>query len=148
LGREVAETEQQLKQLDPAYKLAKPFVADMKYVETFAGGGPRNLACLRDVTAALPEGGQAYLTGFLLRANLQGELIGRAATSQDVLNLLEKLNAGGRFVGLRRKIDARGSGNDVSFFVTFTYVPQASAAAGGREAVVKGDGVTDVRTPG
>ena len=147
LGREVAETEQQLKQLDPAYKLAKPFVADMKYVETFAGGGPRNLACLRDVTAALPEGGQAYLTSFVLRANLQGDLIGRAATSQDVLNLLEKLNAGGRFVGLRRKIDARGTGNDVSFSVTFTYVPQATAA-GGREAVVKGDGVTDVRTPG
>jgi hypothetical protein len=142
LERQVAETEQQLKQLDPAYKLAKPFVADMKYVESFQASGPRDLACLRDVTAALPEGGQAYLTGFLLRANMQGELVGRAATSQDVMNLLEKLNAGGRFGGLRRKIDARGTGNDVSFFVTFTYVPQAQAA------VLKGEKLTDVRTPG
>ena len=77
-----------------------------------------------------------------MRANLQGELVGRAATSQDVMNLLEKLNAGGRFAGLRRKIDARGTGNDVSFMVTFTYVPAV------REVVVKSEGVTDVRTPG
>jgi hypothetical protein len=143
LERQVAETEQQIQQLAPAYKLAKPFVADMKFVESFAGGGPRDLACLRDVTAALPEGGQAYLTGFLLRANLQGELIGRAATSQDVMSLLERLNGGGRFAGLRRKIDARGTGNDVSFMVTFTYVPGATGVA-----LKVGEKVTDVRPPG
>ena len=129
LKRQVAETDQELRQLDPAYKLAKPFVADMKYAETFSGGKPRYLACLRDVTQAMPEGGQAYLTGFNLRANMNGELVGRAASNQDVLNLLEKLNAGGRFTGLRRKLDARGSGGDVSFYVTFTYVPGADGPA-------------------
>jgi hypothetical protein len=129
LQRQVAETDQELRQLDPAYKLAKPFVADMKFAETFSGGKPRYLACLRDVTQAMPEGGQAYLTGFHLRANMQGELIGRATSNQDVLNLLEKLRAAGRFVELRRKLDARGSGNDVSFYVTFTYVPMAEPPA-------------------
>jgi hypothetical protein len=124
LERQVAATNQQLTRLDPAYRLAKPFVTDMQYVESFRSGRPLYLTCLRDVTEVLPEGGQVYLTGFTLRANMNGDLSGRAAGTQDVLNLLEKLNASGRFTGLRRKIDARGTGNEVSFYLTFTYVPK------------------------
>jgi hypothetical protein len=124
LERQVADTNQQLTRLDPAYRLAKPFVTDMQYVESFQSNRPRYLACLRDVTQVLPEGGQVYLTGFTLRANMTGDLNGRAANTQDVLNLLEKLNASGHFTGLRRKVDARGTGNEVSFYLTFTYVPK------------------------
>jgi hypothetical protein len=87
LERQVAETNKSLQELDPAYRLAKPFVADMQFARSFSAAKPQYLACLRDVTQAMPEGGQAYLTGFNLHANMQGELIGRAASSQDVLNL-------------------------------------------------------------
>jgi hypothetical protein len=124
LERQVADTSLQLTRLDPSYRLAKPFVTDMQFAESFQSDRPRYLACLRDVTQVMPEGGQTYLTGFTLRANMTGDLNGRAAGTQDVLNLLEKLNASGRFTGLRRKIDARGTTNEVSFYVTFTYVPR------------------------
>jgi hypothetical protein len=36
---------------------------------------------------------------------------------------MDKLNAGGRFTELKRKLDAKGTGPEVSFSVTFTYVP-------------------------
>jgi hypothetical protein len=122
--RAAAQSRDELRQLEPAFKLAKPFVSDMDFAESFRGGGrPRFLACLRDLAAIMPPDGQAYLTNFTLRADLKGELAGRATSNQEILNLMDRLKAGGRFAGLRRRLDGRGTGAEVAFHVTFTYVP-------------------------
>ena len=81
-------------------------------------------AAIRDLTLMLPPEGQTYLTSFHLGANMKGEFAGRSQSDQDVLNLLEKLNAGGHFADLRRKLDARGNGTEVLFSVTFRYLPR------------------------
>ena len=70
----------------------------------------------------LPAEGQTYLTSFHLGASMKGEFAGRSQSDQDVLNLMDKLNAGGHFADLRRKLDARGNGTEVLFSVTFRYL--------------------------
>jgi hypothetical protein len=125
LGSQVSRTERDLKDLDPAFKKAKPFVTNMEFAESFRGSQPpRYLDCMRDVTQMLPEDGQTYLTSFKLAANMKGEFAGRSANNKDVLGLMDKLNSGGRFAELKRKLDARGNGTEVSFSVTFRYAPK------------------------
>jgi hypothetical protein len=123
--REVARADEELRQLEPALKLAKPFVSDMDFAESFRGRGrARYLACLADLTKAMPAEGRAYLTTFSLHANMTGEFAGRAANHQEVLNLMDQLGAVKRFTDLKRKLDGRGAGAEVAFHVTFTYVPR------------------------
>jgi hypothetical protein len=123
IERQVTSADDEIKRLDPAYKLARPFVNDMQFAEAFQGKRSIYLTCLADATAALPADGQTYLTSFNLHANMKGEFIGRSANAQDILGLLDKLNTGGRFTELKRRLDARGTGPETTFFVTFTYVP-------------------------
>jgi hypothetical protein len=123
IERQVAQADHDLQVLEPTLKTARPFVANMQFVETFQGGVPRHLACLRDITTVVPSDGQTYLTNFHLQSNMKGDFAGRCPNNQEVLNLMDKLNAGGRFTELKRKLDAKGTGPEVSFSVTFTYVP-------------------------
>jgi hypothetical protein len=124
MERRVAGVEDELKHLEPTLKTARPFVANMEFVETFQVGRPKYLACLSDLTQAIPDGGQTYVTRFHLQSSMRGECTGRSPNNQDVLNLMDKLSAGGRFKDLKRKLEARGAGPEVAFTVTFTYVPK------------------------
>jgi hypothetical protein len=100
----------------------------MQFAESFQTGRPRYLACLRDLTAALPAEGQMYFLDFTLATDMKGQVSGQTASDQNVLSFLDKLNAGGHFVDTNCRIysreahDARG-GNEVSFTLMFTYVP-------------------------
>jgi len=135
LEGKVTAAEKSLQTLDPAVKMARPFVANMQFVEGFArAASPRALSCMRDLTGAIPAESQTYLTSFHLQSNLRGEFTGRAMGNLEVLNLIDRLNASGRFADLKRKLDARGTGPEVSFSVTFTYIP-APATAGGAAAM-------------
>lgn len=125
LQAQVTRSDDDLKRMEGPFKIAKPFVTNLEFAESFQGSKPpRYLAAIRDVTLMLPAEGQTYLTSFHLGANMKGEFAGRSQSDQDVLNLLDKLNAGGHFADLRRKLDARGNGTDVLFSVTFRYLPR------------------------
>lgn len=122
--RDINRSEQQLTAMAPALKIARPFVANMQVAEGYQTGKPRSLACLRDITSMLPEGGPTYLTSFHLQVNMRGDLAGRSASDDEVRNLLEKLAASGRFGDLKCKLEGRGSGAEVAFSVTFAYFPR------------------------
>lgn len=124
LQRQVERVNGDLQAIDPALQVAKPFVARMRFAEAFHPDQPRYLECLRDVTAALPESGQTYLTSFHLQNTMQGEFAGHAASVAEVIGVVDKLNAGGRFTELKRTFDARGTTPGVSFKVTFVYLPR------------------------
>lgn len=116
-----------IKKLEPRLKIAEPFVNSMRFADGFVETRPRHLACLRDVTVALPPDGQTYLSGFHLQTNMKGEISGRANDNPSVVALKDKLHATKRFTNLNVRTDARdshGSASGVSYTITFTYVPQ------------------------
>lgn len=124
LQQQVAGLDDQYRLLEPSLKIAKPFVSRMKFAETFKASDPRILACLRDLTVALPPDNRTYLTGFRLQDNMQGEFTGRSDNVQDVISVIDALNAGSRFSEIKRSFDGRGNTAGVSFKVTFVYVPK------------------------
>jgi hypothetical protein len=123
MQRQLSHVHEALKSLEPSLKTARPFVQNMQFVETFDGHQPKYLACLRDVTLAMPPDPKTYLTNFHLKADMRGEIAGRAGNSQDVLNVTDQLGASGHFADLKRKLEAGGKTGDVGFTVTFTYSP-------------------------
>jgi hypothetical protein len=123
MQRQLGGVDEELQGLEPSLKTAKPFVQNMQFVETFGGNHPKYLACLRDVTLAIPVNPKTYLTNFHLKANMKGEISGRAGNSQDVLNVTDQLNASGHFTDLKRKLEAGAKSGDVAFTVTFSYAP-------------------------
>jgi hypothetical protein len=124
IERDIAHSDQRLHEMEPKLITARPFVANMQIVEGFQHGKPKSLACLRDVTAMLPEDGQTYLTAFHMQGNMKGDFAGRSASDKDVINLVDKLRAMGRFADVKPKLEGRGSGAEMTFSVTFTYVPR------------------------
>jgi hypothetical protein len=97
----------------------------MQFAKTFQPAQAINLTCLKDLTLAIPEDSQTYLTAFTLEAGLKGTCAGHFPSEQDVLDLLDKLNATGRFASLSRRLSAqpKGSVADILFDISFTYAP-------------------------
>jgi hypothetical protein len=123
IQRRITHAESDIKDITPALSTAKPFVSTMGFAETYKDAKPRYLACLRDITQAVSEDGQTYLTSLHLDANLKGDFAGRSVSNQEIINLMDRLNASGRFSELKRKLDGRGNGPEVIFSVTFKYRP-------------------------
>lgn len=131
LRGKIADSAAQLQNIGPSLETARPFVANMEFAESFRTGNPRYLACLRDLTLAIPDADQTEFTNFNLRSDMRGDVSGHAAMEQDVLNLMDRLSTSGRFVDLQCKLDARaarpgagGPGGNVAFSVSFNYVPK------------------------
>ena len=127
IRRQISGMDNQIQAMQPALEVARPYVASMQFIESFRTTRPRYLACIGDLTQALPPDGQTYLTSFDLRTDMKGVVAGNAANEQNVLTLRDKLNSSGRFAELTCKLDAmetRGSGNDAAFSITFVYLPQ------------------------
>lgn len=124
IQHDISRSDERLAAMAPALKVAGPFVANMQSIEGYQRGKPISLACLGDITAMLPEGGPTYLTVFHLQGNTKGDLTGRAANDKDVVHLMDQFVASGRFLDLNCKIEGRGSGSEITFSVTFTYVPR------------------------
>jgi hypothetical protein len=126
LQKELSQTQSQLLAMQPALDIARPFLANMKFIESFQNTQPRFLAAIRDLAVAIPpQDSQTSLTNFDLRSNMTGRFSGRSDNEQDVLALMDTLRAGGKFANLQCKLDphtARGA-SQLSFFVTFTYLP-------------------------
>jgi hypothetical protein len=126
LQREISRPQNQLEALGPQLAVATPFVASMQFAESFQTGRPRYLACLRDLTAALPAEGM-YFLDFNLAMDMKGQVSGRTGSDQNVLKFMDKVNTSGRFLDTHCRIyahEARDaqSGNEISFTLMFTYV--------------------------
>jgi hypothetical protein len=127
IQKQISGLDNQLQAMQPALDVARPYVATMQFAESFGATRPRYLACIGDLTQALPPDGQTYLISFNLRTDMKGEVFGNSTNEQNVLNFRDKLNASGRFADLMCKLDARetrGNANNVSFSITFVYLPQ------------------------
>jgi hypothetical protein len=125
IQHEIDSSRDQLAQLQPQLEIARPFASQMQFVKTFQPGRSNYLQCLKDLTLSIPQDSKTYLTGFTLKASMKGTCVGHSNSDQDVLDLLDKLSATGRFSSLNRQLDAHSKGNlaDVLFTINFTYVP-------------------------
>ncbi len=131
IQKNVTKVDANLQVLDPQVKVAKPFVANMKFAQEFQGRKVHYLTCMREITSAMPTDGQTYLTAFHLHLNgespMKGEFSGKSASEQDVLALIDKLSSGRHFADLKRRVDAhdgKGGSAEVTFDVTFEYRPR------------------------
>ena len=61
----------------PTLKTATSEVEKIEYARHWQGGTPRYIACLRDLTNAMPDDGETYLTSFDLHENMEGTLSGK-----------------------------------------------------------------------
>jgi hypothetical protein len=123
LQRQITSIDRELQIKEPQLQIARPYVASMQFAEGFRTSSPRHLACLADITAALPPDGQTYLTSFQLKSNMKGEIGGHSASDQSVLGLADRMSKK-QFSDIRTRLDARdgkGAGG-VSYNITFTYV--------------------------
>jgi hypothetical protein len=129
---------------------ATEFVSKVSFASAWHGGSPRYLACLRDLTAAIPEDGETYATSLIVRENvkppsggstggsnavpkaneitsLTGLLYGKTSDQQRVQGIIDRMN---RMPALFRDVKLGGSdagrGHEVSFSISFTYVPSPS----------------------
>ena len=138
---------QQLARTDDAYKSATDFVDKVTLAKRWHGGDPRYLACLNDLSLALPDDRQTYVTSLSLhepprptgtgatakaaraRANNDPTLIGRLEAKtgdQDrVQEVVDRLKARPSLVLVKLQNTQTGGGRDpqVSFTITFDYVP-------------------------
>jgi hypothetical protein len=86
---------------------------------------PRFVACLNDITAVAPQTSDLYATVFQLRADMKGELIGKATNVNVINSLPDKLNQSKKFSGAHlvsiQRGEARGQ-TEITFIIDFTYV--------------------------
>jgi hypothetical protein len=130
-----------LHSMQPAVDAARPYVASMQFADSFGTARPRYVACIADLTAALPADGQTYLTRFSLRGDMSGEVSGTSPNEQGVLSFRDQLNSTARFSDLECKLNSSnsqarpgnappngagaggGAPSPVSFSLTFGYLP-------------------------
>jgi hypothetical protein len=127
LQHRVAAADAEYTQLVPAYAEAKTFVTNAEFAQSFQSRRPVCVACLRDLTLAVAPDDQTFFTSFSLRAELTGEVAGRSTGERNILGLVDRLNASGRFANVSLKVEPHGAreSGDVNFSLTFSYVPES-----------------------
>jgi len=136
--------------LKPQIQTAEAFVSRVSFAQGWHNGEPRYLACLRDLTSAIPDDGQTYATSLIVREApkettnarsaavspaaaaakrtearvISGQLYGKTSDQQHVQFVLDHMKQIGAFrnVKLGGTQDA-GRGREVSFSITFDYLP-------------------------
>jgi hypothetical protein len=90
----------------------------------FGDGRPAVLECLREITYAFPDGGEAiYVRKFNLPESREGQMIGNAPDRELVVALSKRLAANKNFnkVRIDYMLDAGGNSNEVTYSISFTY---------------------------
>lgn len=122
---------------------ADAFVSKVSFAQNWHVTDARYMACLRDLTAALPDDSQTYATNLLVREKTQmvkgsltptgllsGTMSGRTSDPQRVQMLLESIKKSPGFLdvtsGGTRDV---GMGREVSFSIAFTYRPAGASIA-------------------
>lgn len=151
--RDVSTLQSKLDQQKPSITAADQFVSKVVIAQAWHGGSPRYLACLRDITAAIPEDQLTYVTSVTLKENtrdkqgggaagaaaqtpvpgsgtLVGTLFGKTTDQEHSLAVLERLRRTKQFSDVKPggTTDV-GRGKEVQFSVTFNYT-QPNPVAG------------------
>jgi mevalonate kinase len=131
-------------------KAAKEFVDKVTFAQAWHMGDPRYLACLRDLTSVLPRDGQTYATSLNLKEDLPppsagyggssgsskvavvrsltGRLEGKTTSQGNALQAVEQLKTlPGSFQNVKSGGTSVANRGEVSFSVTFTYLPPKTA---------------------
>ena len=128
-----------------AVAVARKFVTKVSFAEAWHLGNPRYMACLRDLTNAMPADGQTYALSLIVHEivppvdgsvdadtalmqsvavrDLAGRLEGKTTEQRRVLDLLAKMKSNSSVfteVKLEGTNDG-GRGREVTFTITFTY---------------------------
>lgn len=128
---------------------ASAFVSKVSFAQGWHGGNPRYLACLRDLTLAIPEDGQTYATSLVIRENvrppgsgaasgtqtkqgeagtLTGSLYAKTLDQQRAQAVLDRLKRVPAFTDVKSGgTQSAGRGPEVTFSITFTYLPPRTA---------------------
>ena len=121
---------------------ATAFVAKVSSAQAWHGGTPRYLACLRDLTNAIPNDGVTYATDLQLReppqptgpsaptpkpgevVPLAGRLEGKTSDVTRAQQAVDKIKAVPGFTDVQlASLTTNGRDREVSFSVSFTYNP-------------------------
>ena len=137
---------------------ATAFVRQVSFAQGWHGGNPRYLGCLRDLTTALPPDGQTFVTSLSVRepprptgtagaaavkvggvTPLVGHLDGKTSDVSRAQQAVDRIQAVPAFTNVKLGGAAIGTGRDkeVSFSVTFNYVPPKAAAAAAAASSLK-----------
>ncbi len=130
---------------------ADSFVSMVSIAQAFHGTNPRYVACLRDLTNAMPDDGQTYATSLIIRdtarqaagagqsgpgsrktvgepAPFSGQLFGKSPDQGQVQSLIDRLKRSAAFTQVKHGgTQEVGRGREVSFSVTFNYMPPKAA---------------------
>lgn len=119
----------------PKAKLAEAEVKRISYAERWHAGNPTFLACLRDLTVAIPDDQQTYVINFNLHDNMKGVVSGKTGRKESVLKLVDEMNRTKRFSEVKMSLDTREareggrSRTEVTFTLTFNYLPTGGEPA-------------------
>jgi hypothetical protein len=123
-----------LTNIQPELKTATSFVSMVSFAQGWHAGEPRYLACLRDLTAAIPDDGDTYATmltikdmastpaGVKVVHGLSGQLYGKTSDQQHVEQVLDRMKHTPTFANVTLEgTNNLGRMQQVSFSITFDY---------------------------
>ncbi len=136
---------------DDAARNAQTFVDKVTVAKRWHAGDPRYLACLRDLTVALPSDRETYATNLTLReparptgaaaqaaaarapddVTLIGRLEAKTSDQVQAQQVVDRLKSLPAFTNVKpggSSVTGTRNQQEVSFIVTFVYVPQKSTA--------------------
>jgi len=122
---------------------ATAFVSKVSFAQAWHGGDPRYLACLRDITSAIPEDNQTYATSLVVREVarpvgapvpvtaakqyearlLSGQLSGKTSEQRQVTIILDAMKRIRAFNNVKLGSTVGGRGGEISFSIDFDYLP-------------------------
>ncbi len=82
-------------------KTARATVEKVVFAKPWHATDPATIACLNEITKALPEDGQVFLVSFTLNDAGKASILGRANTSEAALALGDRLEASKRFENIQ-----------------------------------------------
>lgn len=124
--RDLADLKSKLADTAQTRKSAQGEVDMIRYAQGWHASQPRYLDCLKDLTLAIPEEANMYVTSFDLHESMKGAVNGKAPADKSVLSLVERLKSSRRFTEVKLAMDTKDarSGREVSFAINFRYVPR------------------------
>lgn len=136
--RDLAADKAKLAQMKPQIDSADAFVSKVSFARGWQSTEPRYVACVKDITAALPNDDATYATSLLVRelttiakggkvvntGQLAGTMYGKTTDQQHVLGVIDGLKQNPAFSDVKPGgTQDAGRGREVSFSITFVYRP-------------------------
>jgi hypothetical protein len=135
---QLASDKVRLDRLKPDIAAADAFVSKVKFAEGWQTTNPRYLACIRELTEAMPTDDQTYATSLVIREQMQAAkggktvptgrltctLAGKTAGQDQAQKVVDRLSQNASFTEVKfGGTQDSGKGRDVSFSITFNYRP-------------------------